>query len=426
MYIQPLMNTLLLIAITLVFSAFFSGMEIAFLSSNKLKIELDKQQGVFSARLLSDLVKHPSHFIGTLLVGNNIAVVVYGVAMAKVLEPVFFDWGMSNALVLIAQTLVSTLLILIAAEFIPKTLFQANPNFVLTIFTIPMKVTYYILWIPMYIMVGLSNIVLYLFFGLRTGKKELVFGRLDLKNYVREITETAEKTESELDHEIHIFQNALDFSNVKARDCMVPRTEIVAVALTDDLEKLRTLFIDTGHSKILVYRDSIDHIIGYVNSVEMFNDPDSIKRLIVPVIIIPEAITAKEVLELFIKQNKSLAVIVDEFGGTSGILTIEDIIEEIFGDIEDEHDMEKFFEEVLDENTYNFSARLEIDYLNEKYRLNIPKSDDYETLAGYILHNFEHIPDQNSELTIDQFRFKITGATNVRIETVQLHVIEEE
>lgn len=420
------MDLLVLIVITLLFSAFFSGIEIAFLSSNKLKIELDNKQGAFSAKMLSGFVKHPSRFIGTMLVGNNIALVVYGILMAKLLEPVFYGWGMSNASVLLLQTLVSTLVILFAGEFIPKTLFRINSNFILNVFAVPLRIVYYILWLPMYIMVGLSELVLRLFFGVRSGKQEIVFGRVDLSNYVKEITETAEDTEEELDHEIQIFQNALDFSKVKARDCMVPRTEIAAVELNDELEKLRSRFVNTGYSKMLVYRDSIDNIIGYVNSVEMFNDPDSIKRLIVPVIIIPETITAKEVLELFIKQNKSLAVVVDEFGGTSGIVTIEDIIEEIFGDIEDEHDQEIFLEEKIDENTYNFSARLEIDYLNDKYKLDIPESDEYETLAGYILHHNEHIPDQNSVITIDQFRFKITAATNVRIETVQLHLIEEE
>ena len=420
------MNLLLLIAATLVFSAFFSGMEIAFLTSNKLKIELDNKQGTFSAKMLSGFLKQPSRFIGTLLVGNNIALVFYGILMAQLLEPTLDSWGLSNASVLLLQTLISTLIILFAGEFLPKTLFRINSNFTLNLFAIPLKITYFILWIPMYVMVGLSELIIRIFFGIRSGKKEVVFGRLDLSNYVREMTETAENKEEELEHEIQIFQNALDFSKVKARDCMVPRTEISAVEINDELEKLRALFIETGYSKMLVYRDNIDNIIGYVSSIELFNNPDSIKRLIVPVIIIPETITAKEVLELFIKQNKSLAVVVDEYGGTSGIVTIEDIIEEIFGDIEDEHDQESFLEEVIDENTFHFSARLETDYLNDKYKLDIPESDEYETLAGYIIHNCEHIPDINSIITIDQFRFKITAVTNVRIESVILYIIDEE
>ncbi len=420
------MNLLLLITATLVFSAFFSGMEIAFLTANKLKIELDNKQGAFSAKMLSGFLKHPSRFIGTLLVGNNIALVFYGILMAELLEPTLYNWGLSNATVLIVQTLVSTIIILFAGEFVPKTLFRINSNFILNVFAIPLKIIYFILWIPMYIMVGLSELIIRLFFGIRSGKQEVVFGRLDLNNYIREITETAEHKEEELEHEIQIFQNALDFSKVKARDCMVPRTEISAVEINDNLAKLRALFIETGFSKMLVYRDTIDNIIGYVNSAELFNNPDSVKRLIVPVIIIPETISAKEVLELFIKQNKSIAVVVDEYGGTSGIVTIEDIIEEIFGDIEDEHDQETFLEEVIDDHTFHFAARLETDYLNDKYKLDIPESDDYETLAGYIIHNCEHIPDINSIISIDQFRFKITAVTNVRIESVILYVIDEE
>jgi CBS domain containing-hemolysin-like protein len=274
-------------------------------------------------------------------------------------------------------------------------------------------------------MVGLSELILRIF-RVKIGAKEIGFGRVDLDNYVREIAETAEHTEEEIDHEIQIFQNALDFKEVKARDCMVPRTEISAVEIETSVDRLRDLFIETGYSKVLVYRDNIDNIIGYINSVELFHRADSIKRLIVPVIIIPETISAKEVLELFIKQNKSIAVVVDEFGGTSGMLTIEDIIEQIFGDIEDEHDTEEFLEEEIDERTFNFSARLEIDYLNSRYKVNLPESDEYETLAGFIIHRHENIPELNSIIEIDQFRFTITAVTNVRIETVKLELIEEE
>ncbi|NEN23039.1 HlyC/CorC family transporter [Cryomorpha ignava] len=419
------MDLIVLIAISLFFSAFFSGMEIAFLTSNKLKIELNNKQGAFSARLLSGFLQHPSRFIGTMLVGNNIALVLYGILMARMLEPVFYNWGLTSASVLLLQTIVSTLIILFAGEFLPKTLFRINSNFILNLFAVPLKIIYFILWIPMYVMVGLSELILRLFFGVDTSKQQVVFGRLDLSNYVREITQTAEGTEEELEHEIQIFQNALDFSKVKARDCMVPRTEIAAVSVDDDLKKLREVFIDTGFSKALVYRDNIDHIIGYVNSSELFNNPDSIKRMIVPVIIIPETISAKEVLELFIKQNKSIAVVVDEFGGTSGILTIEDIIEEIFGDIEDEHDLEEFLEEKIDDHTYHFAARLEIDYINDKYKLNLPESDEYETLAGFIIHTYADIPELNTVIKVDDFSFKITAVTNVRIETVLLQIIEE-
>ena len=420
------MNLVILIVITLFFSAFFSGMEIAFLTANKLKIELDNKQGRFSARLLSGFLKRPSRFIGAMLVGNNIALVFYGILMAMLLEPVFYGWGLSGPAVLLLQTIVSTVVILFAGEFLPKTLFRINANFILNIFAVPLKIIYFILWIPMYLMVGLSELILRSLFGVDTGKKEVVFGRVDLSNYVREITQTAENKEEELENEIQIFQNALDFSKLKARDCMVPRTEIIAVSVEDDLKKLRQIFIESGYSKAMVYRDSIDHIIGYVNSSELFNNPESIKRMIVPVIIIPETISAKEVLELFIKQNKSIAVVVDEFGGTSGILTIEDIIEEIFGDIEDEHDLEEFLEEKINDTTYHFAARLEIDYINDKYKLDLPESDEYETLAGYIINNHEDIPELDSVITIDKFSFKITTVSNVRIETVLVKILEEE
>jgi len=420
-----MVEILIVIAATLVLSAFFSGTEIAFLTANKLKIELESKQGSFSSGLISGFMRKPSRFIGTMLVGNNIALVIYGIFMALLLEPFIEAFGFSEVWVLIIQTLISTMVILLFGEFIPKTLFRINPNFLLTFMAIPIRVIYLFLWVPMYIMVGLSELILRIF-RVKIGAKEIGFGRVDLDNYVREIAETAEHTEEEIDHEIQIFQNALDFKEVKARDCMVPRTEISAVEIETPVDKLRDLFIETGYSKVLVYRDNIDNIIGYINSVELFHRADSIKRLIVPVIIIPETISAKEVLELFIKQNKSIAVVVDEFGGTSGMLTIEDIIEQIFGDIEDEHDTEEFLEEEIDERTFNFSARLEIDYLNSRYKVNLPESDEYETLAGFIIHRHENIPDLNSIIEIDQFRFTITAVTNVRIETVKLELIEEE
>lgn len=416
----------IIIVIAILFSAFFSGMEIAFISANKLKIELDNKQGVFSAKLLSSFLQRPSKFIGTMLVGNNIALVVFGIFMARWLEPIFNAWGMGEIGVLLSQTVFSTLIILFAGEFIPKTLFRVNSNFFLNVLVIPLTILYYLLWIPMMITVGLAELVLKYIFRVDTGNQEIAFGRIDLDNYVKEITQSAEKTDEEIDHEIQIFQNALDFSKIKARDCMIPRTEITAVDVEDDIAKLKELFIEKGYSKIPVYRDNIDNIIGYVHASELFNKPVSIKSMIIPVIIIPETISAKEVLELFISQNKNIAVVVDEFGGTSGMLTIEDVIEEIFGDIEDEHDKDEFIEEKLGENLYRFSARLEIDYLNDTYKLNLPESDEYETLAGLIIHNQEDIPDVNSVIEIEGFQFIVTAVTNVRIETVKVRVLQPE
>jgi len=419
-------SDLIIILVSVVFSAFFSGMEIAFITANKLKIELDNKQGHFSAKLLSNFLQRPSKFIGTMLVGNNIALVLFGIFMAKWLEPVFRGWELTEVSVLLLQTIVSTLIILFAGEFIPKTLFRINSNFMLNVFALPLALLYFLLWIPMMITVGLAELVLKYIFRVDIASQEVAFGRIDLDNYVKEITEAAEKTDEEIDHEIQIFQNALDFSKIKARDCMVPRTEISAVDVEDDLEKLKEMFIENGYSKVPVYRDSIDNIIGYVNAVELFNKPENIKNLIVPVIIIPETISAKEVLELFISQNKNIAVVVDEFGGTSGMLTIEDVIEEIFGDIEDEHDRDEFIEEKIDEKTYLFSARLEIDYLNDTYKFNLPESEEYETLAGLIIHSQEEIPKINSLTEIEGFRFRVTAVSNVRIETVKMHVLDVE
>ena len=419
-------SDLLIILLSVVFSAFFSGMEIAFITANKLKIELDNKQGQFSARILSRFLQRPSKFIGTMLVGNNIALVIFGIFTAKWLEPIFHIWGFGEVGVLLLQTIVSTLIILFAGEFIPKTLFRINSNFLLNLLAIPLAILYFFLWIPMMVTVGLAEFILKYLFRVEIATEEINFGRVDLDNYVREMAEAAETTDDAVDHEIQIFQNALDFSKIKARDCMVPRTEICAVDVEDELIKLKDLFIENGFSKIPVYRDSIDNIIGYVNAVELFNKPESLKSLIVPVIIVPETISAKEVLELFISQNKNIAVVVDEFGGTSGMLTIEDVIEEIFGDIEDEHDRDQFIEEKIDEDIYLFSARLEIDYLNDTYKLNLPKSEEYETLAGLIIHNQEEIPKVNSVTEIEGFRFKVTAVSNVRIETVKMQLLSVE
>jgi CBS domain containing-hemolysin-like protein len=422
---MELTDAIIIVAAVLL-SAFFSGMEIAFISANKLKIELENKQGLFSAKMLSDFLQKPSRFIGTMLVGNNIALVIFGIFMAKWLEPVFHGWGLSEASVLLLQTIVSTLVILFAGEFIPKTLFRINSNFLLNVLAVPLAVLYYLLWIPMMVTVGLAELVLRYIFRVETTSQEVAFGRIDLDNYVKEITESAEDKDEEIEHEIQIFRNALDFSKIKARDCMVPRTEITAIEVDEEIEKLRELFIENGYSKIPVYRDSIDNIIGYVHASELFNKPDNIKSMIIPVLIIPETISAKEVLELFISQNKNIAVVVDEFGGTSGMLTIEDVIEEIFGDIEDEHDRDEFIEETLEENLYHFSARLEIDYLNDTYKLNLPESDEYETLAGLIINRQEEIPEVNSVIEFPGFRFTITAVTNVRIETVKVEVLPDE
>jgi len=390
----------------LVFSAFFSGMEIAFVSANKLKIELDGKQGDFFAKIISNFLKKPSRFIGAMLVGNNIALVVYGIFMAKILEPVIGDYVQSEGLILLIQTVVSTIIILITAEFLPKTLFRINPNNMLRFFAFPLLLIYWLLLVPMFIVIGISELLIKLFAPNLKPDTELNFGRIDLEHYIREGTENNEDTD-EVDHEIQIFQNALDFSKVKARDCMIPRTEIVAMEIEEDIESLKDKFVETGLSKILIYRDNIDNIIGYTHSFELFKKPESVKSILLPVPIIAMSMSANEILEIFIEQRKSIAVVVDEFGGTAGILTIEDIIEEIFGEIEDEHDKEELIETKINEEEFLFAARLEVDYLNSEYHLDLPESDNYETLAGLIIDQFESIPKMNEQIKFDQFVFTV-------------------
>lgn len=408
---------------SLVFSAFFSGMEIAFVSANKLKVELDGKQGDFLAKIVSNFFKKPSKFIGAMLVGNNIALVVYGIYMAKVLEPEIEKIVGNESLLLIVQTIISTVIILITAEFLPKTLFRINPNNMLRIFALPLLILYYLLLIPMLIVIGISEALLKVFSPNIKLQEDIDFGRVDLEYYVKEGTEYYEDQE-EIDHEIQIFQNALDFSKVKARECMIPRTEVIAMELDDSIDHLTEKFIETGLSKILIYRDSIDNIIGYTHSFELFKKPDSIKSILLPIPIIAISMPANEILEVFIEQRKTIAVVVDEFGGTSGIITIEDIIEEIFGEIEDEHDKEELVENKLSENEYLLSARLEVDYLNDEYNLNLPESDNYETLAGCIIDVHESIPTLDEEITSDRFVFTVKKVYENRIDLVHLKVLD--
>lgn len=410
---------------TLVFSAFFSGMEIAFVTANKLKIELDGKQGNILSKILAGFVKKPSQFLGVMLVGNNISLVVYGIFMAKVLEPNIYFFTQNDGLVLLIQTIISTIIILITAEFIPKTLFRINPNNILRIFSFPLILAYGILLFPMLIIIGISEILIKLFAPNLSDQNQLSFGRIDLEHYIREGTENYE-SEEEVDHEIQIFQNALDFSKVKARECMVPRTEIIAMDVEEDIEVLREKFVETGLSKILIYRDNIDNIIGYTHSFELFKKPKSIKSILLPVPIIAMSMPANEILEVFIEQRKSIALVVDEFGGTSGILTIEDIIEEIFGEIEDEHDKEALTELQIDENEYLFAARLEVDYLNDAYNFNLPISDAYETLGGLVLNKCESIPEVNEEIKLNGFIFTIKEVSDNKIESIHLKLFNDE
>ncbi len=417
------MNNWTIVFITLLLSAFFSGIEIAFVSSNRLKIEVDKSRGLFAASLLSILSQKPSKFIGTLLLGNNIALVIYGIAMANILEPwliaVLPEFISGEVWVLFGQTIIATSLILITAEFIPKILFRIRPNKVLNIFSLPVYLFYLVLYPLVYIIIGFSEIILQKLFRVKFNFKKYSFSPIDLGEYVKEFT-NAEHEESEIKQDMQIFQNAIDFRNVKLRECMIPRTEIFAVEENDSLEDLGKLFIQTGHSKILVYRGSIDNIIGYTHSFDMFKKPDNIDAIVKSIIIVPETMLANKVLSMMIKDQKSIAVVVDEFGGTSGMITMEDIIEEIFGEIEDEHDVEELVEKKIDDSTFMFAGRLEIDYLNEKYNLKIPETEEYETLAGFIIHHHESIPNERDAINIDHFSFRILQAEGNKIDLVKL------
>lgn len=419
------MDNWTIIIITLILSGFFSGIEIAYVSSNRLKIELDKSKGIYNARIIASFATKPSKFIGTLLLGNNIALVLYGIAMANILTPWFskiyiqpFD---TEFFILISQTIIATLIILVTAEFLPKILFRIRPNAILNFFAVPIKVIYYILYPFVFLFIGFSEFILRKLFRVVFNTEDYSFSPIDLGDYVKEFTQ-GDNDDSEISQEIQIFQNAIDFQNIKLRECMSPRTEIIALDENDTVELLRSRFIQTGHSKILIYRENIDNIIGYTHSYDMFKKPATIREILRSIIIVPETMLANKVLSMMLIENKSVAVVVDEFGGTSGMITMEDVIEEIFGEIEDEHDIEDLIEKQIQSDEFLFSGRLEIDYLNEKYNLSIPTSDEYETLAGYILHHYENIPLMNESMKIHNFHFKIVQAEKNRIELVNLKI----
>lgn len=412
-------TSLAIIVISLILSAFFSGMEIAFVASNKLHIELMKKRGELNARLLSPLLKSPSRFIATMLVGNNIALVVYGTEMAQVLEPFIRSVSSMDSIILLLQTLISTALVLVTAEFIPKIIFGLNANKFMSLFAIPALLFYYGLYFIVSLVISLSNFILKHFLGISQPDTKPVFGRIDLQKYIEEQT-AGLMVEDEQDPEIQIFQNALDFSKVKARECMIPRNEIVAIEIHEPIENLKEKFIETGFSKIVVYKDNIDQVIGFTHSYELFKQPKDIKSILLPIALIPETITANEVLNLFIKERKSVALVVDEYGGTSGLLTVEDVVEEIFGEIEDEHDSIVLEETKINENTFVFSGRFEIDFLNQKYQLDLPESEDYETLNGLILFKHQSIPLVDENIAIEGFNFLILEVNKTRIEKVQL------
>ena len=416
------------ILVTIVFSAFFSGMEIAFVSANKLRLELDKKQDSINSRILSIFTKNPGQYIATMLVGNNIALVIYGVAFARLLEPFFYRVLPSDGAVLFLQTVTSTLIILVTAEFLPKALFRLKPNIFLRVFALPLVVFYFLFYPVTRITMSISKLLLNGIFraGIDKEEERTVFSRVDLDHFVNASDRTSILEEKDLENEVKLFRNALDFSKVKLREIMVPRTEMVALDITSSMEELRQKFIETGYSRILFYEGNIDNIIGYLHHSMIFANPESIRPNLKKVLIVPETMPASKLLSKFIQQHRSIAIVVDEFGGTSGMVTSEDILEEIFGEIEDEHDTIDLVERKISDDEFIFSARIDLDVLNDKYNIGVPLSENYETLAGFILYHYESIPKINTTITIDRFRFKILKASSTRIELVNLRILNSD
>ena len=415
-------NTILIITISILISAFFSGIEIAFITANKLLIELKNKQGSLSAKILSPFVSNPSRFISTTLVGNNLGLVLYGIYMAAFLDPILHELlpGIAEKkfLLLLISTVVSTIIVLVMGEFIPKALFRINPDIVLRLLAVPFLLTYYLFWPLVHFITWLAKFILNNLFKLNFTENTPVFSKVDLDQY---ISDSVEDLDEDADVDTEIFKNALDFANVKVRDCMTPRTELVSMSIQASVEELYKKFVDTGLSKILIHNNNVDHIIGYVHQKDLFKKPQTIRSILIPIEIATETMAANELLNIFTRSRKSIALVVDELGVTAGIVTIEDIMEEIFGEIEDEHDVEQLTEKQLAEKEYLFNARLEIDYLNDKYNLHIPEGD-YQTLGGYILAKYENIPRRGEIIEIDKFEFTIVSTDKTKLVDVRLRI----
>lgn len=423
-------NQSLIILLSLLFSAFFSGMEIAYISANKVYIEIEKKQKSFISTLLNKLTSKPSKFIASMLIGNNIALVIYGLIMGEVIITFFesllpiqntvINFFISDAKIL-SQTLISTFIILFTAEFFPKVFFQIYANKLIRFLALPAYL-FYQLFHPLALFVmWISDVLLIKFFNIEGDKIQLSFTKVELGDYITEQMEDISE-EDEVDSEIQFFQNALEFSEVKAREAMVPRNEVVAVEVKEKIANVIQLFTQTGYSKILVYKENKDNIIGYVHSFDMFKRPKKIKEILIPVVFVPETLLIKDALNTLIRKKKSISVVIDEYGGTSGIMTVEDIVEELFGEIEDEHDPVMLTEKKISEQHYLFSARLEVDYINEKYKIDLPESDQYETLSGLIVHHSEDILEKDDYIKIGDLHFKVKEASNRRLNLVELKI----
>ena len=418
-------NLIIGLIVTMIFSAFFSGMEIAFVSSNRLRAEMDREKNGLSQRAIEVFYRHPHNFVSTMLVGNNISLVIYGILFARIFDATLFS-GLSDGARVTADTLLSTVVVLFTGEFLPKTIFKSSPNTMLTIFAIPAYVCYVVLY-PISRFATLLSRGLLRLIGVHMPKEQddKEFTRVDLDYLVQSSIDNA-KDDAEIDEEVKIFHNALDFSDTKVRDCMVPRTEIVAIDIDDcSIEELKRKFIDSGHSKLVVYREDIDHIIGYIHSSELFKESfTDISEHIQTMPYVPETMAAQKLMQTFMQKKKSLGVVIDEFGGTSGLVSLEDIVEEIFGDIEDEHDNQKYIAKQVSEHEYVLSARLEIEKVNELFDLELPESDEYMTLGGLILHEYQSFPKLNEVVKIGHLEFKIIKNTQTKIELVRLKVCE--
>ncbi|MBO4811539.1 MAG: HlyC/CorC family transporter [Prevotella sp.] len=409
--------------VAMIFSAFFSGMEIAFVSSNRLLAEVAREKSL-SQRAIDLFYRHPSNFVSTMLVGNNIALVIYGILFAQIFDQTLFK-TFDDASRVTADTLLSTLVVLFTGEFLPKTIFKSNPNGMLSFFALPAWICYVVLW-PISRFATLLSKGLLRMVGIRITKEEddKEFTKVDLDYLVQSSLDNANDNEK-IDEEVRIFQNALDFSETRVRDCMVPRTEMDAVEDTASIDELKQLFVESGHSKIVVYHEDIDHIVGYIHSQEMFRNPQDWRKSIRPIAFVPETMLASKMMQMLLQKKSSLGIVVDEFGGTSGLIALEDIVEEIFGDIEDEHDSVNYVAKRLDNGEYMLSARLEIEKVNEMFDLDLPESDDYMTVGGYILHEYQSFPKLNEIIKIGHFEFKIVKNTATKIELVRLKVNEK-
>ncbi len=408
------MSDIPIIIISLIFSAFFSGMEIAYISSNKISIEIEKKKTGFISSIIKILTKKPSKFITTMLIGNNISLVIYGFTMGALLSREF-DLNLIN------QTLVSAFIILVTAEFLPKVFFQIYSLKFFKIFILPAYFFYIVFYFISDFVIWISDIFLKIFFKSKGDNKQMLFSKDELGHYINEQMDAVEK-DQEIDSEVQIFQNALDFSELKSRDVMIPRIELVAVEIHDYISNLKSLFISSGYSRILIYNSTIDDVLGYAHSSDLFNKPKTIKSILMPVEFIPEAMLIKDVLNLLTAKRRTIAIVLDEYGGTSGMMTIEDIVEELFGEIDDEFDNNELIERKVSDNEYEFSARIEVDYLNENYKLHLPVSEEYETLGGLIVNSTEEIPTIKQEIRVGDFLFKILDVSNTRINLVSLKI----